>query len=96
LKTTQRLHELGQSLWIDNITRDLLNSGLLKHAIEEWSVTGLISNPTTFGHATRNSTAYDATIRKRLKLDMPLTSSGRSTTKPTARTGGCRWKCRPF
>jgi transaldolase len=70
LKTTQKLHELGQSLWIDNITRDLLNSGLLKHSIDEWSVTGLISNPTAFGHAIRNSTAYDATIRKSLKIDI--------------------------
>ena len=70
MKTTQKLHELGQSLWIDNITRDLLNSGLLKHSIDEWSVTGLISNPTAFGHAIKNSTAYDATIRKSLKIDM--------------------------
>ena len=70
MKTTQKLHELGQSLWIDNITRDLLNSGLLKHSIDEWSVTGLISNPTAFGHAIKNSTAYDATIRKSLKIDI--------------------------
>ncbi len=69
MKATQRLHELGQSLWIDNITRDLLNSGQLKLAIDEWSVTGLISNPTAFRNAIKNSMAYDGTIRKRLEED---------------------------
>jgi transaldolase len=66
MKTTQLLHNLGQSLWLDNITRDLLESGTLQRYIDELSVTGLTSNPTIFEHAIRNSTAYDAAIRKRL------------------------------
>ena len=60
------LHDLGQSLWLDNITRDLLRSGTLKRYIDELSVTGLTSNPTIFDHAIKNSTSYDAAIRDRL------------------------------
>jgi transaldolase len=60
------LHNLGQSLWLDNITRDLLNSGTLKHYIDELSVTGLTSNPTIFDHAIKNSAAYDDAIREEL------------------------------
>ena len=67
MKATQKLHDLGQSLWLDNITRELLTSGTLKRYIDELSVTGLTSNPTIFDHAIKNSTAYDATIRKKLK-----------------------------
>jgi transaldolase len=67
MKATQKLHDLGQSLWLDNITRDLLTSGTLKRYIDELSVTGLTSNPTIFDHAIKNSTAYDAVIRKKLK-----------------------------
>ncbi len=63
---TQKLHGLGQSLWLDNITRDLLSSGTLKRYIDERSVTGLTSNPTIFDHALRNSSAYDVAIRERL------------------------------
>src|SRR5215831_17479238 len=48
MKATQILHELGQSLWLDNITRDLLDSGTLSHYINDLSVTGLTSNPTIF------------------------------------------------
>jgi transaldolase len=66
MKATQLLHNLGQSLWLDNITRDLLTSGTLKRYIDELSVTGLTSNPTIFDHAIKNSTAYDATIREKL------------------------------
>jgi transaldolase len=66
MKATQTLHNLGQSIWLDNITRDLLNSGTLKSYINELSVTGLTSNPTIFDHAIKNSTAYDAAIRERL------------------------------
>src|ERR1041385_2744398 len=62
MKATQILHELGQSLWLDNITRDLLDSGTLKHYIDDLSVTGLTSNPTIFDHAIKNSSAYDAAI----------------------------------
>src|SRR5262245_18866180 len=67
MKATQKLHELGQSLWLDNITRDLLTKGTLKHYVEDLSVTGLTSNPTIFDHAIKNSSAYDAAIRKKLK-----------------------------
>src|ERR1044071_1817698 len=66
MKATQLLHNLGQSLWLDNITRDLLPSGMLKRYIDELSVTGLTSNPTIFDHAIKNSTAYDDAIRKKL------------------------------
>src|SRR5712675_2985760 len=66
MKATELLHNLGQSLWLDNITRDLLNSGTLKRYIDELSVTGLTSNPTIFDHAIKNSTAYDAPIREKL------------------------------
>ena len=57
--------DLGQSLWLDNIMRDLLNNGALKRYIDELSVTGLTSNPTIFDHAIKNSAAYDAAIRKK-------------------------------
>jgi transaldolase len=66
MKATQLLHNLGQSLWLDNITRDLINSGTLKHYIDDLSVTGLTSNPTIFDHAIKNSSSYDAAIRKKL------------------------------
>src|SRR5712692_9535893 len=61
-----QLREAGQSLWLDNITRDLLTSGTLKRYIDELSVTGLTSNPTIFDQAIKNSTAYDAPIREGL------------------------------
>src|SRR5215467_910941 len=67
MKATQKLHELGQSLWLDNITRDLLTRGTLRRYIDELSLTGLTSNPTIFDHAITNSTAYDAAIRKKLR-----------------------------
>jgi transaldolase len=66
MKATRLLHNLGQSIWLDNITRDLLNTGTLKRYIDELSVIGLTSNPTIFDHAIKNSTAYDAAIRERL------------------------------
>jgi transaldolase len=66
MKATQELHNLGQSIWLDNITRDLLDSGTLKRYIDELSVTGLTSNPTIFDHAIKNSTAYDAAIREKV------------------------------
>jgi transaldolase len=67
MKATQQLHNLGQSLWLDNITRDLLDSGTLRKYIEELSVTGLTSNPTIFDHAIKNSAAYDSAIRDSLR-----------------------------
>src|SRR6202000_625391 len=65
MKPTQKLHELGQSLWLDNITRDLLTRGTLKRYIDELSVTGLTSNPTIFDHAIKGSALYDAAIRQK-------------------------------
>lgn len=62
MKATQELHDLGQSLWLDNITRDLLDSGTLKRYIDEFSVTGLTSNPTIFEHAISTSKSYDVEI----------------------------------
>jgi len=64
MRTTVALHNLGQSLWPDNITRDLLNSGTLQRYIDEFSVTGLTSNPAIFAHAIRNSAAYDEDISR--------------------------------
>src|SRR6516225_6530739 len=66
MKATKLLHNLGQSIWLDNITRDLLNTGTLQKYIDELSVTGLTSNPTIFDHAIKNSTAYDSAIREKL------------------------------
>src|ERR1017187_7701251 len=66
MKATQKLHDLGQSLWLDNITRDLLNSGTLKRYIGKLSVTGLTSNPTIFDHAIK-SASYDVAIREGLE-----------------------------
>jgi len=67
MRATKALHEEGQSIWLDNITRDLLTSGTLKRYIDELSVTGLTSNPTIFDHAIKNSSAYDDSIRKKAK-----------------------------
>src|SRR5262245_52536939 len=66
MRATETLHEKGQSLWLDNITRDLLETGTLKRYIDELAVTGLTSNPTIFDHAIKNSSAYDAAIRKKV------------------------------
>lgn len=67
---TQQLHDLGQSLWLDNITRGLLTSGALARYIDELSITGLTSNPTVFNHAIKNSTDYDDAIRQKTKEGM--------------------------
>lgn len=66
MKATAKLHELGQSLWLDNITRDLLDNGTLKRYIDALSVTGLTSNPTIFDHAISKSSSYDDAIRSKL------------------------------
>ena len=66
MKTTQRLHDAGQSLWLDNITRSLLTGGTLARYIAELSVTGLTSNPTIFDHAIKNSSDYDGAIKSKL------------------------------
>ena len=67
MTATKQLHDLGQSLWLDNITRDLLNSGTLKRYINELSVTGLTSNPTIFDNAIARSNWYDDEIQKLVK-----------------------------
>ena len=67
MKATQKLHNMGQSLWLDNITRGLLSSGTLRRYIQELSVTGLTSNPTIFDHAIKNSNDYDAATRQKIK-----------------------------
>jgi transaldolase len=67
MKATQLLHNLGQSIWLDNITRDLMTTGALEQYIQDLSVTGLTSNPTIFEHAIKNSESYDAAILKKLK-----------------------------
>jgi len=74
MKATKTLHDLGQSLWIDNITRELLERGTLQSYVDELSVTGLTSNPTIFDHAIKDSSAYDAAIRE--KLDRGLSGEG--------------------
>jgi transaldolase len=62
MNPTHQLHELGQSLWLDNITRGLLNDGTLERYIRDLSVTGLTSNPTIFDHAIARSDLYDEAI----------------------------------
>ena len=66
MKAAQILHDLGQSLWLDNITRNLLKTGVLRRYIDELSVTGLTSNPTIFDHAIKNSSDYDDAIKGKL------------------------------
>ena len=110
MKATQTLHDLGQSIWLDNITRDLLTTGTLKHYINELSVTGLTSNPSIFDHAIKSRLAYDAAIRNRLKqglsgeelfFDLALDDitqaadlSVRLTSELVASTDSCRWRFR--
>ena len=67
MKATQRLHDLGQSLWLDNITRGLLTKGTLRHYIAELSVTGLTSNPTIFDHAIKNTEFYNDAIQQKVR-----------------------------
>ena len=63
ISATRKLHDLGQSLWLDNITRDLLTSGTLCRYIQEFSITGLTSNPTIFDLAIKSTDDYSAAIR---------------------------------
>jgi transaldolase len=65
MNATRQLHDLGQSLWLDNITRGILNDGTLRRYINELSVTGLTSNPTIFDHAITKGDFYDASIRRK-------------------------------
>ena len=67
VKITEQLHQMGQSFWLDNITRGLLDSGTLQRYIDELSVTGLTSNPSIFNQAIKNSNFYDAAIAQKVK-----------------------------
>ncbi len=66
MKATELLYNLGQSLWLDNVTRSLITSGTLSRYIKEFSITGLTSNPTIFDNAIRKTRDYDAAIDKKL------------------------------
>jgi transaldolase len=100
MRATAKLHGLGQSLWLDNITRDLLDDGRLQRYIDELSVTGLTSNPTIFENAIGSSAAYDEAIRRarrqgksgeELFFDLALEDLGRAADlfRPTyERTNG--------
>ncbi len=70
MKATQQLHDLGQSLWLDNITRGLLTSGILARYIDELSVTGLTSNPTIFDHAIASTDFYDSAIGEKAEISI--------------------------
>ncbi|MEO8460545.1 MAG: transaldolase [Dokdonella sp.] len=70
MKATRQLHELGQSLWLDNITREILDDGTLRGYIEDLSVTGLTSNPTIFDEAIGASGAYDPSIHSKAKAGL--------------------------
>jgi transaldolase len=63
---TRKLHDLGQSLWLDNITRTMLDDGTLRRYIVEFSITGLTSNPTIFDEAIGQGDAYDAGIKEKV------------------------------
>ncbi|WP_413991035.1 transaldolase [Labrys okinawensis] len=63
MNRTVQLHDLGQSLWLDNISRQILDDGTLRRYIDEFSITGLTSNPTIFQQALANTSAYDSSLR---------------------------------
>ncbi len=104
MNPTQQLHDLGQNLWLDNITRGLLTSEMLRHYIDELPITGLTSNPSIFDHAIKNSNFYDDAIHQKMKQvrrvrlsssslqsrtsGRPPICSDRSTTGQTALTVG--------
>jgi transaldolase len=69
MKPTQKLHHAGQSLWLDNITRDLLSSGTLQDYIDDLGITGLTSNPTIFDNAFLTTDAYDDAIASAAEQD---------------------------
>jgi transaldolase len=67
MKATRLLHEAGQSLWLDNISRDLLDKGTLQGYIDDLSVTGLTSNPTIYDHSIKNGATYDSAVAEKVK-----------------------------
>ena len=99
MKATQALHNVGQSLWLDHITRDLVNQGTLKKYIDELSVTGLTSNPTIFDQAINKSASYDDAIIDGIErgrsveeraMVIPRADLRRGRPSPAA---GSRWEC---
>jgi transaldolase len=70
MSNTKNLHDLGQSLWLDNITREILDDGTLRRYINDFSITGLTSNPTIFDEAIGKTAAYDAGIREKAKTGL--------------------------
>jgi len=72
MKVTEQLHDPGQSIWLDNITGELLNSAILQRYISEYSVTGLPPNPTIFQHALNSNAAYDRAIRREFLAGKPV------------------------
>jgi transaldolase len=66
MNATRQLHDIHQSIWLDNITRGLLTSDALERYISEFAVTGLTSNPTIFDHAIRNADSYDDAIHRKV------------------------------
>ena len=108
MKRTQALHDAGQSIWLDNITRTLLDRGILDRYIARYSVTGLASNPTILDNAIKEGTDYDADIAARkatgasdeeVVFELALADLRRAADEfapsmpaPTVWTAGCRWR----
>ena len=72
MKITQKLHELPQSLWLDNITREILDNGTLRAYVDELSITGLTSNPTIFDEAIGGTSTYDVSIRTKARTGLAV------------------------
>ena len=70
MSNTKTLHDLGQSLWLDNITREILDNGTLRRYVEHFSITGLTSNPTIFDEAIGKTSAYDKGIRQKAQAGL--------------------------
>src|SRR4051794_4109467 len=67
MNKTQQLRDIGQSLWLDNITREMLDNGALRRYVDEFSITGLTSNPSIFDDAIGKTSAYDEGIHEKAK-----------------------------
>jgi transaldolase len=95
IKATEQLHQTGQSLWLDNITRGLLTSGMLERYIRDLSITGLTSNPSIFDHAIRKTGFYDDAIRgkpqpgEKLLFKLALAEHGQVSNLLFADGGDC-------